>query len=123
MPQDERRGPEGVRSGQLLMQLDLTFDPEYPAPVFVRHPRARRYVVSVRDDGGVRVTLPRWGSLREARAFVVEQQGWIDRQRLRLETVRAGIPVVRAQVKREAWAREKPELPPRLLELAAALGL
>src|SRR3954468_15941360 len=104
MPQDERRGPEGVRSSQILMQLDLTFDPEYPAPVFVRHPRARRYVVSVRDDGGVRVTVPRWGSLREARAVVVEQQGWIDRQRRRLETVRAAMPVVPEPVNREAWA-------------------
>jgi predicted metal-dependent hydrolase len=105
------------------MQLDLTFHPEYPPPVFVRHPRARRYVVSVRDDGGVRVTLPRWGSLREARAFVVEQQGWIDRQRRRLETARATMPVVPEPVKRAAWARGKRQLPPRLLELAAALGL
>ena len=96
------------------MQLDLTFHPEYPPPVFVRHPRARRYVVSVRDDGGVRVTLPRWGSLREARAFVVEQQGWIDRQRRRLETARATMPVVPEPVKRAAWARGKRQLPPRL---------
>jgi predicted metal-dependent hydrolase len=105
------------------MQLDLTFDPEYPPAVFVRHPRARRYVVSVRDDGGVRVTLPRWGSLREARAFLSEQQWWIDRQRRRLETARATMPVVPEPVKREAWARGKRELPPRLLELAAGLGL
>ena len=89
----------------------------------MRHPRARRYVVSVRDDGGVRVTLPRWGSLREARAFASEQQGWIDRQRQRLETARATMPVVPESVKREAWARAKRELPPRLLELAAGLGL
>ena len=94
-----------------------------PDPVFVRHPRARRYVVSVRDNGVVRVTLPRWGSLREARAFVEEQQDWIDRQRKRLETARVTLPVVPESVKREAWARAKRDLPPRLLELAAGLGL
>ena len=105
------------------MQLDLTFESEYPPAVFVRHPRARRYVVSVRDDGGVRVTLPRWGSLREARAFAGEQQGWIDRQRKRLETARVTMPVVPESVKREAWARAKRELPLRLLELAAGLEL
>ena len=33
-----------------------------PAFVLVRHPRARRYVIRVRPDRTVRVTIPRWGS-------------------------------------------------------------
>src|SRR6476469_2966631 len=62
---------------------------KYPGPIFVRHARARRYVVSVREDGGVRVTLPRWGSMREARAFAAQQEQWIERQRQRIEEQRA----------------------------------
>jgi predicted metal-dependent hydrolase len=89
----------------------------------VRHPRARRYVVSVRADGIVRVTLPRWGSLREARAFAGEQQGWIEQQRRRLEKQRMAAPVVSEALQRESWARARRELPPRLLALAAELGL
>src|SRR5262245_33236719 len=60
--------------------------PEHPAE-FVRHPRARRYVVRVRADGTVRVTIPRWGSKREAVAFAKQQRGWIEKQlaRLRIE--------------------------------------
>jgi predicted metal-dependent hydrolase len=94
-----------------------------PELVFVRHPRARRYVVSVRGDGVVRVTIPRWGSLREARAFAGEQERWIERQRRRLDQERTATPVVPDAILREAWARAKRELPPRLLGLAADLGV
>jgi predicted metal-dependent hydrolase len=107
----------------LVTQPGLPFEPEYPPPVFVRHARARRYVVSVRDDGGVRVTLPRWGSMREARAFADEQRAWIERQRSRLAHERERAPFVPDDVRRTAWARAKQELPPRLLALAADLGL
>src|SRR5215212_11347209 len=58
------------------------------APDLIRHPRARRYVVRVRPDGSVRVTIPRWGSKREAMAFAERQRGWIDKQRARLESER-----------------------------------
>ena len=73
------------------MQPGLPFDtsPSYPPPVFVRHPRARRYVVSVKEDGRVRVTLPRWGSMREARAFADRLDAWVETQRRRLEEDRA----------------------------------
>ena len=98
--------------------------PEYPSPVFVRHPRARRYVVSVKEDGRVRVTLPRWGSMREARAFAGRLDAWIERQRRRLEEDRATrAPAPSDLVQPELRARAKRELPPRLLELAAELGL
>jgi predicted metal-dependent hydrolase len=92
--------------------------------VFVRHPRARRYVVSVREDGRVRVTLPRWGSMREAREFAGRLDAWIERQRQRLEADRARRPPTPADhVQREARLRAKHELPRRLLVLAAELGL
>ncbi len=37
---------------------------------FVRTPRARRYILRIRPDGTLRVTVPRWGSKREAREFI-----------------------------------------------------
>lgn len=48
-----------------------------PAPVrFVRHPRARRYILRV-DRHGVRVTIPRGGSEAFARQFVARRASWI----------------------------------------------
>src|SRR5438874_867589 len=105
------------------MQPGLPFEPEYPPPVFVRHPRARRYVVSVRDDGGVRVTLPRWGSMREARDFFGRLDDWIERQRRRLDADRRTSPRVPDTDRRRAMERARRELPPRLHELARDLGL
>ena len=52
---------------------------------FVRHPRARRYVIRVQPDGTVRVTVPRWGSKRQAQDFADQQCAWIERQRRRAE--------------------------------------
>jgi predicted metal-dependent hydrolase len=51
---------------------------------FVRHPRARRYLLRVRADGSVRVTVPNRGSLAEARSFVERQLPWIQTQLKRL---------------------------------------
>jgi predicted metal-dependent hydrolase len=51
--------------------------------VFVRHRRARRYILRVLPDGTLRVTLPRWGVKREAQAFVDASRAWIARQRAR----------------------------------------
>jgi predicted metal-dependent hydrolase len=61
--------------------------------------------------------------MREARAFVTQQQHWIERQRQRLENERKAVPVVPEALQRESWARARRELPPRLLALAADLGL
>jgi len=121
------------------MQLGLPLDPRIPHPesritaeiAFVRHPRARRYVISVRDDGRVRVTVPRWGSKRAAAIFAEQQHAWIEKQRRRVEEHRARPPEPGARnVPREGSAearalrtRAKRELPPRLLELAAQHGL
>ena len=97
---------------------------EHPETVFVRHPRARRYVVRVRDDGTVRVTVPRWGSKREAKAFADSQRAWIDRQLARTEQRRAEPrEEMPADLERELRASATRELPPRLLELATRHGL
>ncbi|MBX3743756.1 MAG: M48 family metallopeptidase [Verrucomicrobiae bacterium] len=53
--------------------------PPEPVPVairFVRHPRARRYILRV-DRQGVRVTIPRGGSEAFARQFVAARESWI----------------------------------------------
>jgi predicted metal-dependent hydrolase len=91
---------------------------------FVRHPRARRYVIRVRDDGTARVTIPRGGSKREARAFAEQQQHWIARQRARLARDAARPrPTMDADAVRRLRDRARRELPARLLELAASHGL
>jgi predicted metal-dependent hydrolase len=57
---------------------------EPPVPVlFVRHRRARRYILRVLADGTVRVTLPRWGVKRDAQAFLDASREWISRQQQR----------------------------------------
>src|SRR5690606_11554377 len=92
---------------------------------FVRHRRARRYVLRVLEDGRVRVTLPRWGVMREARAFVEANREWIAEQRRRY---------AHAARKRQAgplrpfvdrWYRRKAEreLPRMLMELARQHGI
>jgi predicted metal-dependent hydrolase len=91
---------------------------------FVRHPRARRYVIRVRRDGTVRVTIPRWGSKKEAAAFAAREQTWIDRQLQRYGEPSAGRqPSVDREAPPDVLARAKQELPARLLELAAQQGL
>jgi predicted metal-dependent hydrolase len=96
------------------MQLELPLRTE--ATVFVRHRRARRYILRVLDDGTLRVTLPRWGSKRGALEFVRTSEPWIERQR---QTKRARPPVAHPD---EPALRERArrELPEALLALAAA---
>jgi predicted metal-dependent hydrolase len=120
------------------MQLGLPLEPRIPNPepriptlVFVRHPRARRYLIRVEHDGRVRVTVPRWGSKKEAAAFAERERAWIEKQRRRVEEDRrmggvggAGIPPGEESVEeRILRARAKRELPRRLTELAAQHGL
>ena len=47
-------------------------------------PRARRYILRVRPDGTLRVTVPRGGSRREAEQFVRRHEKWIARERGRV---------------------------------------
>jgi predicted metal-dependent hydrolase len=50
---------------------------------FVRHPRARRYVLRLCSDGTARVTIPRRGSSTEGRRFANRNIGWLEKQLLR----------------------------------------
>src|SRR2546430_1641183 len=91
---------------------------------FIRHPRARRYVIRVRPDGTVRVTMPRWGSKREAELFAHQQQGWIERQRRRVaEREPPPAPAHSPEELLTLKARARKELPAALLRLAAVHGL
>jgi predicted metal-dependent hydrolase len=58
-------------------------DPRH-AVEFVRVRRARRYILRLRPDGSLRVTVPRGGSRREAEQFVQRQQRWINGERRRV---------------------------------------
>ncbi len=62
-----------------------------PAVEFVRRRGARRYILRVLDDGTLRVTVPWWGSRREARQFAESQEAWVARQR----AARAARPALR----------------------------
>lgn len=71
------------------MQLDLPFlRAAEPAPEpdvdFVRVRRARKYILRVRPDGSLRVTIPRGGSRRDAEAFLRRHQDWVAAERLRV---------------------------------------
>jgi hypothetical protein len=71
--------------------IDWLRDPRDPVvalsggdlPLIVRrHPRARRMTLRLSDDGeSVSVTLPRWGTTREALAFAQDRADWLDVQR------------------------------------------
>ncbi|HEY3044662.1 MAG TPA: SprT family zinc-dependent metalloprotease [Vicinamibacterales bacterium] len=114
---------EAVRGVRLQAdQPSLPFEPSF---VFVRHPRARRYLIHVADDGTVRVTIPRWGSKREAAEFAETERAWIEKQQRRAErdAHRQKPSPLSPEIERELRHRAKRELPARLLELAAGHGL
>src|SRR6478672_824026 len=91
--------------------------------IFVRHPKARRYIIRVVADGTVRVTVPRWGSKHEAARFAAREHAWIERERRRVRVDNlAGCSHLHA-TDPAALARARKELPARLLELAAHHGL
>lgn len=77
------------------MQPDLPFhivpDPEETTEriEFVRVRRARRYILRVRPDGSLRITIPRGGSRAAAIAFVARQFAWIARERARVRREQA----------------------------------
>ncbi len=113
------------------MQLPLNFERQLgPAFLFVRHPRARRYLIRVTPEGTVRITLPRWGSRREAERFAQREGAWIEAQLRRVEADRerreadGGVaPALGGVEQRALRARATRELPLRLLELATRFGL
>jgi predicted metal-dependent hydrolase len=102
--------------------------------VFVRHPRARRYVLRVRPDATVRVTVPRWGSRKEAAAFAERERPWIEKQlrRIRVDEIRQVLPDAgsdrpslqgRQLTGRELLDQAARHLVPRLKQLARIHGL
>lgn len=50
----------------------------------IRNPRARRYILRLRADGTLRLTIPRGGSQDIARQFAARQAVWLERQFARL---------------------------------------
>jgi predicted metal-dependent hydrolase len=80
------------------VQLEWLFGPRHSAPpdddwlvagtrrvrlCFVRNRRARRYILRLRPDGAARVTVPRGGSLAEAKRFAERNMAWLEQQLLR----------------------------------------
>ena len=70
-------------------QLDSPGDPWLVAGTrrvrlwFIRNRRARRYILRLRPDGGARVTIPRGGSLTEAKRFAERNVAWLEQQLLK----------------------------------------
>jgi predicted metal-dependent hydrolase len=54
--------------------------------LMVHHPRARRYLLRLRSDGTVRVTIPRRGTISAAKDFAARNVGWLEQQFQRLST-------------------------------------
>ena len=109
--------PSGSRAGGAAVSVPGVS----AAVVFVRQRRARHYILRLRDDGVVRVTVPWHGSRAEAERFLVSRREWVDRERHRRQLAQAATqvaPEVRARLRAQA-ARE---LPARLLELARVHG-
>ena len=107
------------------MQLRFPFLQTPPAPEpppfrihFVRMRRARRYVMRVRPDGDLRITIPRGGSKAEGLRFAERHMAWAERQRTRVLEGRRP-----ATVDRELRVKAAVELPPQILTLAARHGL
>jgi predicted metal-dependent hydrolase len=139
LAQGEPLYPSVLPDGPLNLDPTNLPDPRDPsalvpstqrAPLFVRHRRAKRYLLRVTPDGTVRVTIPRGGSKREAAAFAEREHAWIEQQQRRVEAQR----LVRTEEEergerpsavevRALREQAKRQLPVRLLELAAQHGL
>ena len=134
-------GTENLEPRTANQERTLNPEPGTPNPVlvFVRHPRARRYLIRVTEEGVVRVTVPRRGSKREAEAFAAREHGWIAMQLRRMQAERERRERERrtsngsltapnderqgADEQRALIVRARNELPPRLLDLAEQHGL
>lgn len=103
------------------MQPGLPFEQPVDEPFqihFVRMRQARRYVMRVRPDGDLRVTIPRGGSKAEAVRFADRHLEWAERQRSRVLATRRP-----AAVDHDLRTRAARELPLQLLALASGHGL
>lgn len=111
-----------ARPSTLQLDLPLGSEAESP-PLFVRNRRARRYILRVLDDGRLRITVPRWGSKRDALAFARDSAAWIEKQHAARRR-RAASGVERAVVDTPELRRQaRRELPAELLALAGRHNL
>lgn len=62
-----------------------------PGVEFIRTRRARRYILRVRPDGTIRVTIPRSGSRAEAISFMQRHLAWIAKERARVRRDQAPV--------------------------------
>jgi predicted metal-dependent hydrolase len=79
--------PEAGRAARGIVPPHVETDSERVE--FVRMRRARRYIMRVRPDGTLRITIPRGGSRAEAVAFMQRHVSWIARERSRVRSERA----------------------------------
>jgi predicted metal-dependent hydrolase len=135
--------PHGAPAVGTELQANLVTPAEPAAPEvrFVRSERARHYRLTLRRDGIAVATIPRRGSEREARRFVAQQRGWLERawaQAIRV-AANGGRPMVclgtdvfrvprldgdlRPALEAQFARRARIELPARTWELAAATGI
>jgi len=87
--------PESLQVGRHAVPLLL-----------VHHPRARRYLLRLRPDGMVRVTIPRRGTAAAARDFAARNAGWLEQQFQRLAAQPE--PAARWQIGTEIHFRGEP---------------
>lgn len=91
---------------------------------YVRHPKAKRYLLRVRLDGTVRVTIPTRGSKKAAVRFAASHADWIVQQQGVAARARAERRPAREHEQRQLLIRRAAEeLPRRLFELAAKFAL
>lgn len=88
---------------------------------FVRHRRARHYIIRVEEDDSLRVTIPRGGSRARAEEFLREKAAWIERECYRA-ALRKGAPALPPDTDGRLRRMAATLLPARLAELAARLG-
>ncbi len=81
------RKPEAPRAAEPARDV-ITAGRRVWTVTYVRHPRARNYVLRVAEDGSLRVTIPRGGSRKEAERFARHKADWIERERYRREIER-----------------------------------
>ncbi len=81
-----------------------------------RHARATRLTMRLAPDGSeVRITLPRWGSTRDALAFAAERTSWVEAQLARVPQVLAINPGMRLPYRGQPvlldWQAKSPRRP------------
>lgn len=76
-----QRAPKVSRPAKAPLLLQVGTE-TFPIAI-ARHRRARRYVLRMTAEGGLRLTVPRGGSIEGGFAFAKKQGDWIARERAR----------------------------------------